>query len=204
MDRRVIVGAVAVLVLAGTLVTVLVFQSDNAEVSSLEYPVSWPVQPGAERTKSGELQENESAQHKFELSTRNVTRIAVTLEWTDDGGDPDKFELSVQPPDGEPRTNASKNETIQMTFERAEVPTVENFMAPNRSAAHDSMTDRATSQGQGNWSVEVTLTSAPGQRPIDDAPDLETEPDGSNSYELTLSHEAYRGELGEARAPGAG
>lgn len=199
MDRRVLVGAVGVVLLAA-LVAVLAFTGSEADGRPLAYDVEWPVEPGPSTTRSGTLEEGRNASYTFELDRPNVTEVRLQLSWEDDSGDPDRFQLRAAPPNGTAVTNASRNETINLTFELQQPPGLDTVEAQNRSQAQQQVAQRATRAGGGVWEVEVTLEEAPGRRPVPGA-DLETEPDGSNSYELTFAHEAFHAELGEAAPP---
>lgn len=199
MDRRVLVGAVGVVLLAA-LVAVLAFTGSEADGRSLAYDVEWPVEPGPATTRSGQLEEGRNDSYTFELDRPNVTEVRLQLTWEDDGGQPDRFQLRAAPPNGTAVTNASRNETINLTFELQQPPELATVEAENRSQAQQQVAQQATRAGAGVWEVEVTLEDAPGRRPVPGA-DLETEPDGSNSYELTFAHDAFHAELGEAGPP---
>lgn len=199
MDRRVLVGAVGVVLLAA-LVAVLAFTGSEADEGPLAYGVEWPVEPGPATTRTGELEEGRNETYSFELDRPNVTEVRLELAWEDDVGEPDRFQLRAVPPNGTPVTNASRNGTLNVTFELQPPPETATVEAENRSQARQRLDERATRAGAGTWEVQVTLEEAPGRRPVPGA-DLETEPDGSNSYELTFAHQAFHAELGEAGPP---
>lgn len=200
MDRRLLFGAAAVLLLAG-LVAVLAFTGGEAEQTPLAYSVEWPVEPGPTTVRSDDLDEGRNESYTFQLDRANVTRVAVQLAWEDDVGRPDEFRIEVTPPNGTPVTNASRNETVNVTFDLQQAPAVSVVEATNRSEARQRLAEQATSGGQGTWQVRVTLTDAPGRRPVPEAPQLETEPDGSNSYNLTFGHHAFYAEIGDPGPP---
>lgn len=201
MDRRLVLGVVGVLLLA-TLVAVLAFTGKEADTQPLTYEVDWPVEPGPATTRSDELEEGRNESYTFSLERPNVTQVTVELNWTDDTGEPDRFRLEVTPPNGERVSNESENGTIAFDFEFAEPPTLANVTAANESQAREEVANMSTSQGQGSWEVTVTLVQAPGRQPVSGAPQIETEPDGSNSYNLTFAHEAFRAEISDPRPPG--
>jgi hypothetical protein len=203
MDRRVLVVAAAA-VLVAALVAVLAFSGSEAGNQPLAYNVEWPVEPGPSTTRSDELAEGRNETYTFELARANVTEVTVTLTWEDDTGEPDRFSLEVRPPNGTPATNASRNGTIELAFPLQTAPQQGSLEAQNRSQAREQADEQATDRGRGDWEVQVTLEDAPGRRPVPGAEDVETEPDGSNSYELTFAHEAFHAELGEARPPDRG
>lgn len=200
MDRRVWFGAAALALLAA-LVAVLALTGGDAEATPLAYEVDWPVEQGPSTMKEGDLEEGRNETHTFDLERANVTFVTVELDWTDDVGDPDEFRLEATPPNGTTVSNVSRNETIELTFPLREPPQLNVVEAMNRSHARGQVADEATADGQGDWEVRVSLQDAPGRRPVSGAPALETEPDGSNSYNLTFSHRAYFAELGEATPP---
>lgn len=201
MDRRLVLAAAALVLLAG-LVGVLAFTGGDSQSQPLAYDVSWPVEPGPSRMRSGELQEGRNDSYTLELDRENVTQVSVELNWTDDVGEPDRFRLWVLPPNASAASNESTNGSITLAFDYPTLPDTETITAPNRSQAREHAMEYSTSEGTGDWSVRVTLVNAPGRQPVPDAPQLETEPDGSNSYNLTFSHDAFRAEIGQPGPPG--
>jgi hypothetical protein len=200
MDRRLWFGVAAIALLAG-LVAVLAFTGGDADATPLAYEVDWPVEQGPATVREGQLEEGRNETHKLELDRANVTRVTVRLDWTDDVGQPDEFRLWAAPPNGTPKTNASRNETVELTFAIDTPPELATVQAVNRSQARERLADRASQDGQGTWTVRVTLEDAPGRRPVAEAPDLETEPDGANSYNLTFAHHVYFAKLGDPAPP---
>lgn len=202
MDRWVWLGAAALALLAG-LVAVLAFTGGEAGSTPLAYGVEWPVEEGPSTVEESELEEGRNETHTFELARANVTHVTVTLTWSDDVGQPDEFRLAVHPPNGTEIANASRNETIEIGFPLASPPQLDLVEAANRSQARERVAEEASEAGQGTWEVVVSLADAPGRRPVPGA-DLETEPDGSNTYNLTFSHRAFYAEIGEAVPPEPG
>lgn len=200
MDRRLILGAAGLALLAA-LVAVLAFTGSQAEDQTLAYNVSWTVEPGPATTRSGELEEGRNETYAFPLDRANITEVTVQLAWQDDVGQPDKFLVEATPPGGDPLANASRNGTVNLTFPIQAPPEMGVVEASNRSQAHERIAQEAAREANGTWEIEVTLEDAPGRRPVPGASDVETEPDGSNSYELTFAHEAYHAELGEPHPP---
>jgi hypothetical protein len=203
MDRRLLLAAAA-LVLLGALVAALAFTGGDADTQPLAYAVEWPVDEGPTTTRNDELEENRNETYRFDLNRSNVTRVRVQLTWEDDVGEPDEFRVRVAPPNGTPATNSSRNGTINLTFELQEPPSLGVVEAHNRSQARLQVADEDEGVGRGAWTVRVTLSDAPGRRPVPGAEDVETEPDGSNSYEVSFGHETFYAELGEARPPDPG
>lgn len=203
MDNRVVIGAGALLLLAA-LVGVLAFTSDEADTQPLAYPVTWALEPGPSTTRSDTLEEGRNETYTFELSRPNVTRVTVRLNWTDDVGDPDRFRVRAVPPNGSPAVNESTNGSVTLPFDVAVVPTSSTVTGESEAEARNRTLEEATDAGQGAWQVRVTLLEAPGRRPVAEAPQLETEPDGSNGYNLTFAHRAFHAELGDPQPPGSG
>lgn len=200
MDRRLVFGGAALLLLMA-LVGVLAFTGGEADATPLAYDVEWPVEPGPATLRSDELEEGRNDSYDFELDRQNVTQVTVQLDWEDDVGRPDQFRLEVTPPNGTPVANTSRNETINLTFPLQEVPGSTVVEATNRSQARDRLAEEATSAGQGTWQARISLEDAPGRRPVSEAPQLETEPDGANSYNLTFAHRSFYAELGDPGPP---
>ncbi len=190
-------------VLIAALFGVFAYESDQAEVPMQTFPVSWPVDPGPATTHTGELEEDESSNVTVALSASNVTRVEVSLTWTDDVGQPDEFRLTVQPPGGAARQANATNGTILLTFPMRAPPAVDHFNTTTRTQATERASSHASQGGLGDWGITVTLEDAPGQRPVPNAPELEIEPDGSNSFELSFRYEAYRANLGDPDPPQA-
>lgn len=202
MDRRLVLAAAGLALLAA-LVAVLAFTGSEADNRPLAYGVDWPVEPGPATTRSGELEEGRNETYAFELERPNVTRVRIQLAWEDDVGQPDEFQLWVDPPEGSPATNASRNGTVNLTFPVQDPPDLEVVEASNRSNVRERVAEESLWEGNGTWQVRVSLEDAPGRRPVPGA-DLETEPDGANTYELTFAHEAYHAEIGDPRPPEPG
>lgn len=195
-----ILGA-AGLVLAAALVAVLAFTGGEAEDTPLAYEVSWPVEPGPATVRSSQLDEGRNESYQFALDRSNVTEVTVRLGWDDDVGEADRFRLRVTPPNGSPVEETSRNESINLTFEFNDPPDLDSVEASNRSEANQRIRQEATDAGRGTWQAHVTLMDAPGRRPVPEASQLETEPDGSNRYNVTFAHQAFYAELGEAGPP---
>lgn len=203
MDRRLVFGAAGLVLLAG-LVGVLAFSGEEAETQPLVYNVSWPVEPGPAVLRTDELQENRSERYAFELNRPNVTRVTVRLNWTDDVGDADRFRVRVVPPEGQPVVNESANGSLAVRLPLATPPAVNAVSAENRSHVRSQLLDEARETGRGTWQVNVTLLEAPGRRPVAQAPQLETEPDGSSEYNLTFAHRAFHAEIASPQPPPSG
>lgn len=189
------------LVLVAALVAVLAFTGGEAEDTELAYQVSWPVEPGPATVRSSQLDEGRNESYEFELDRSNVTEVTVQLGWDDDVGQPDRFRLSVTPPNGSTVEETSRNESINLTFEFDDPPDLETVQARNSSEASQRLRQEATDGGRGTWQAQVTLEDAPGRRPVPEASQLETEPDGSNRYNVTFAHHSFYAELGEAEPP---
>lgn len=203
MERTVLVGVAGGVLLAATLVGVLYLEAGDAPEPSLAFELAWSTEQGPSATQSGTLQEGENATLPAAVQEPNVTEVEVRLVWQDDVGDRDRFRLNVTPPEGAMRTNTSRNGTVVLRFPFASVPNATQINASSRPAARELVAERfGTTAGVGNWTVQVTLVSAPGQRPVSEAPQLETEPDGENTYRLRFSYDRYVGTLSRASTGG--
>ncbi|MDX1611499.1 MAG: hypothetical protein R3185_03955 [Candidatus Thermoplasmatota archaeon] len=193
-----VVAAVAGVLVLG-LVGVLVYEAGRTPDPSLTFPVTWSTSPAGGQERQGDLEEEENETFTFQLGSPNVTSVQVALTWTDDSGDPDRFNLSVVGPDGiEPVRRNGSNGSVVLRIPVAPVPTVEQAQGPSRDRVEASLArSHASSAGVGGWQVTVGLEDAPGQRPVPQAQDLETQPDGSNSFVLTFSYTVYRAQVAD-------
>lgn len=201
MDRRLVISIAGGVLLAVALVGVLLAEADDGGRTVLTFPIAWSTEDGPTSTRTGTLEEGENESFGIGVAPTNVTEVEVRLVWEDDVGERDTFRLSVTPPGGPERTNASRNGTVVLTFPLASVPDAQSINASDPEAARQQALDRFTTrQGQGTWNVTVTLESAPGQRPVPNAPQLETEPDGSNDYQMSVSFSRYTGQVADTPA----
>lgn len=200
MDRRVWVAAIALLLVV-TFGAVLAFTGEEADATPLAYGVDWSIDQGPSTVREDELEEGRNDTYTFELERANLTTVSINLSWEDDVGEPDRFSLWVAPPEGEPKTNTSSNETVTLRFPIQDPPALDTVEALDREEARTRLNEEASTDGQGTWRVRVTLEEAPGRRPIPQAPSLETQPDGANSYEVTFGHQAFFSDLGDPTPP---
>ncbi len=196
MDRRLAIAIAGGVVLAVGLVGVLLVEADDASDPVLTFPISWSTEEGPPETRSETLDEGENATYAIQIPETNLTHVEARLVWEDDSGDRDRFELAVTPPGGATQTNASRNGTVVIDVQQAPVPTASTVNASDPDAAREQAQRRyASERGQGVWTVRVTLTDAPGQRPVPGAPELEIEQDGSNDFQLRVTYERYTGQI---------
>lgn len=203
MERDAVIGIAGGVVLVAALVVVLVAESGSAPETQLTYPVQWLEAEAGTTREEQQLAEGEQAQLQFGLPARNVTTVELLLQWTDDSGNPDTFNLSVEGPGGEPVAVASSDTgEIVLRFELNPLPAATNVRATDQTAAARQLVqDHASDDGRGTWTATVTLASAPGQRPVPQVPDLEVQPDGSNNFTLQFSYDVYRAQVGEPLPP---
>ncbi len=203
MERQVLVGIIAGVVLLGGLVGVFMYEARNAPEPSLTYPVRWSVDDGGQVQRSERLEEGQEADFSFNVSQPNATQVRVRLTWQDDVGQPDRFNLTVtNPATQRTETLSSTNGTISVSYPLTPVPGTANVTASDADAARQAVASEHTSHlGQTTWPVTVTLVSAPGQRPVPQAGSIETQPDGANRFQLTFSYEVYRATIQDAQVP---
>lgn len=195
MDRRHGAAIVVGILLAGALAGVLWAEAREGPDPVLAFPASWSTETSQPATHEDELDEGESETYTFAVTQRNLTRAEARLVWEDDSGGRDRFRVNLTTPDGQLYTNASMNGTIGLPVEVAQVPEASTVNGTDLAAARQRAQDRyASTLGQGTWTVQVTLESAPGQRPVP-GQEVEVEGDGSNSYQLQFAYETYAVEL---------
>lgn len=199
-----VIGIIGGLALVAGLVVVFAYEASTTPEATLVYPVTWSVQEAGASERTAELEEDEAAAFQFNVSARNLTTVRILLAWEDDVGQPDRFNLTVVDPfTGQTRTRSATNGSIPLVYTLSSVPDVGNLSAPDRGRAQERLNqDHARQAGTGSWQVTVRLEDAPGQRPVPAAEELETQPDGANSFSLSIRYNAYAAQVGAPRAPG--
>lgn len=195
MERRTVILAAAGVILLAALAGVLWAEAEEGPAPVVAFPVEWSTERSTPVSHEDELEEGESETYEFPVEADNVTRIEARLVWEDDAGAPDRFRLNLTTPQGRTLSNASPNGTVAISLNVSEVPDENTVNASGLAEAREASQRRhATTAGQGTWTATVTLTSAPGQRPVPGS-EVEIEEDGSNSYQLGFSFETYAAEV---------
>lgn len=195
MERRTVILAATGVVLLAALAGVLWAEGQEGPSPVVTFPVTWDTERTSPVTNEGELEEGESESYAFQVEQANVTTVATRLVWEDDGGGRDRFRLNLTTPQGRTFSNASANGTLALRANVTQVPTERAVNATGLAEAREQTVRRhGSTAGQGVWTVTVTLTSAPGQRPVPGS-DVEIEEDGSNSYQLVFAYETFAAQV---------
>lgn len=195
MERRTVILAAAGVLLLAALAGVLWAEGQESPSPVVAFPVTWDTERASPVTNEGELEEGESESYAFQIEEANLTTVATRLIWEDDGGGRDRFRLNLTTPQGRTFSNASANGTVTLRANVTQVPTESSVNATGLAEAREQTVRRhGSTAGQGVWTVTVTLTSAPGQRPVPGS-DVEIEEDGSNSYQLVFAYETFAAQV---------
>ena len=182
-NKETLTGLLGAVVLVAAMIGVFFYERGQFH----EYDVTWQQAPSetAQQAQGATLSTGEAADHTFTLQAPSLATVEVTVTWTDDGGDPDTFQVLVEGPDGRSGNAQGSQGELVVEVPVAETPTATSAVGRNEEAAREMLLSQvATGQGQGTWTVTVTLEAAPGATtPVGGA---ETQADGANDYEVTL------------------
>lgn len=161
-----------------------------------EYPIEWQVTEAGTVSDAGELEAGGEDSFTYTVLVDDLHRTRARLSWTDDVGEPDRFKLELRGPDGEiVASQEADTGSIELTVEVNPLPEVAS--APGRDPGDAEAQAQAlygTSSGTGDWTVVVTLLSAPGT--MLPGSGVEAQPDGSNGFDLTFAYDIYEAAAG--------
>lgn len=190
MKRDMVVGIVGTVILVAAMVGV--FRYEAARGGGQSWTVTWSTGTEAGPEESGETQAGVTTPVELEIAAPNVTSIEFLLEWTDDVGAPDEFEVIVTSPTGENRTAKGSGGTLSVVFEDiTPMPGEIRLLAASEAEAASRVArDATTHAADGVWNVGVRLASAPGV--VAPAGGVEVQPDGQNAWTLQAKLTTYR------------
>lgn len=191
LNRDTAVGIVGAIVLVAAMAGVFFYE--RSQFSS--YEVAWQAQEAGTASDDGSLDEGASQDHTFTADGEGLSTVRVTLTWTDDVGQPDTFEVTVQGPNGTySDSDDGASSPLEVEVPIHEAPDTTTATGRSLEDARDQANASATwTDGTGDWTVTVTLVDAPGeQTPVGGQ---ETDPDGSQEYELAFSYERWEPSL---------
>lgn len=175
------------------------------ETELFSYPVNWTTSSNSvDQSSDGRLQEGNSTTVEIEIARLNVTNATLTFTWDDSDDDtqlgtnePDNFTVTLTAPDGSSDEMSAENGAdgqgeIVLNLSLAEVPEPTTVTAPNETAADENVTAQhpPDEAGFGNWTVEITLNSAPPCTTL-------AEEDCGEDWQLSLEYAWYEHLLGE-------
>lgn len=159
------------------------------------YAVAWEQTEAGSVLEGGTLEEQASQSYTFTADADRLSRIVLTLSWTDDVGDEDTFEVAYEGPNGTyADTMEATSSPLVIEVPIHEAPGTSTVTARGAEDARAQLNTSASwTNGTGDWTVTVTLVDAPGeQAPIGGQ---ETDPDGSQDYELAFTYERWEPSL---------
>lgn len=187
--RRQLWTAIAAVAIAAS----IAFQLVGATLTA--YPVTWQVETVDRLAQDGSLDEEDTVRLEAPLRLANVSTVEVTLDWTDDEGEPDRFHLQLAAPNG---TTVGEDEGTQSPLSVEDrvvpLPSRQTVEASSGEAARRQLAADHGTHTNGTWTVSVTLAEAPGTRPASGGP--EVQPDGSNGFSIRVVATTYRGVVG--------
>lgn len=181
IPRDTTMGLLAAFVLVGAMGGVFLYERGQFDT----YDVTWEAQEHSRQSDGGTLTEGRSATHTFEAGAFRMAEVVVEVEWEDDVGDPDTLEVSLNGPGDVLQGDASSaSSPLPITVPVREEPNTTTVAARSLDMARTQLNDTAAwTTGQGGWTVTVTLASAPG----DTVAGQETQADGNQAYDVTLT-----------------
>lgn len=155
------------------------------------YPLTWEQTRLEHLVQDGSLAEGERLTQPIDLRYDNLTEIRAVVEWTDDAGEPDRFEVGLSAPNGSQVAMAEGTEsplTVPVTVHP--MPQWGTIEATAHEAARQQVIEDHATRTNGTWTVVVELVEAPGSRAAPGTP--ETQEDGANGFTLTVEIVTYR------------
>lgn len=202
MHRDLVVGILGAAVLLVGLLVVFIYESSSTPAPDLAFPVTFATRDGGAVTQRGDLAQGEETSHAFELPVENATSARIVLDWTDDVGDPDLFNLTVSGPGGLTLSREGSTGSIEIDLPLTPAPAARTILGEDRASVSAAAEAQfSATAGEGAWSIVVRLVDAPGQRPVPQAPQVEIQPDGANDYELVFGYQFFVAVIGEPMAP---
>ncbi len=184
------------LALALLLATIILGSLALETVRMEDYPVNWVAEESYTDTISETLAEGEATSTLAQANATGLRAFRAELTWTDDVGSADRFRLTIVAPDGT-EVGQREGQSGRITLEVPIQPPPEIDEVSARDAEEAELFARSyldPEAGQGNWTVLVELLEAPGENTAG----METEPDGSNAFELQVRITTHHPELGLA------
>lgn len=192
MKRDLVIGIVGAAILLAAMVGVFRYEAARAGDA---FDVAWTTETSAGPSTSGQTAEGAESQVTLSVNQTNLTSLTFFLNWTDDIGDPDEFELTVIDPDGVSQTVTGSTGSLAVTFSNLSATP-----PPTRTLGQDEADARARlaqantgTAGIGTWSFVVRLVDAGDQSvPAAGVPITE---DTGNAWTLETRQESYAPQL---------
>ncbi len=181
IDRDTATGLLVAFVLVGAMAGVFLYERAQFHT----YDVAWEAREHTMLTDAGTLDEGASNTHTFQATANRIASVEVEVTWEDDVGDPDTLEVSIDGPGDALQGDASgASSPLTVTIPVHDEPNTTTVAGRSPENARTQLNDTAAwTTGQGEWTVTVTLVSAPGET----VAGQETEADGTQDYDVTLT-----------------
>lgn len=162
MKKDLILGAIGTVALVAGMVGI--FQL-NAAQAGPGFDVAWPTNQTALPSSDGRTEEGAESVVELNITAQNVTRIELTLAWSDDVANsaPDTFELVLTSPDGREIARAEADAgALGLVADNLTVhPEPIRVNAASADAAEASLASRyASDAAVGVWTVTIRMVSA--------------------------------------------
>lgn len=185
VSKDTMVGVAAAAVLVAAMAGVFLYERAQFQ----EYPVTWEATSVQTIEESRTLSEGESATYDLEATTTAMARLRAELTWSDGTGQADTFSMAVEAPNGSSSDDSSDSSPLELTGEVTPEPDVATAAGRSPEEARQQANQSVTSTaGQGNWTVTVTLDSAPG---TSGTGGVNSQEDGANEYTVTIAVERW-------------
>lgn len=180
-----IVGVTAAVILVAAMAGVFLYERAQFQ----EYPVTWEAAPVQSLEDGRTLSEGESQTYPLEATTKGMAHLRAELTWTDGNGEADTFAVDVESPGGSTVQESAASSPIEAQVDVNPEPDTSTVSARSADEARQQANSSVTStEGQGNWTVTVTLESAPGTQGTGGVGGQE---DGANDYSLEVVVERW-------------
>lgn len=189
LKQDVAIGLVGTAILVVAMLGVFRYEATQGGGS---WQVDFETATVAATRASGTTAEGAASALGIDVSERNVTRAEFALEWTDDAGAADEFELQVTSPSGESRAARGSSGRVAVAFENlAPLPPSVRLLGEDEGTIGERVErDYASDAAAGRWNVTVRLLSAGDQTaPVGG---VVLQQDAGNAWTLAPTLTAYR------------
>lgn len=195
MKKDVAIGLVGTAILVVAMLGVFRYEATQGGSS---WQVDFETATAPATLASGTTAEGRESALGVDVDRANLTRAEFALEWTDDAGSPDEFELRVTSPEGETRAARGTNGRVSVLFDHlAPLPPDVRLLGDDERAIEERLArDYASRAGTGRWNVTIHLLTAGDQTaPVGG---IVLQQDSGNAWTLTPTLTSYRATVSRA------
>lgn len=192
MKKDIVIGLIGTLILVTAMIGVFRFEASQVGSS---FDVTWSTSAERIHEADGGTNEGDASVEAVQVETRNLTRLVFTLQWTDNLGDPDTFNLTVTGPDGATRSAEGDSGTLSVSFDNLGVaPETIRVTGRDQGAVEQRVgQDFSSFGGTGGYNVTVTLVDAGDQGvPVAGVP---VQQDGANDWALVVEGTVFSAQV---------